>query len=73
MCKIEAFGNLNGQEVKEVTLDDGDVSVSILNYGCVVRDWRVPSNVGEIPVVLGFDTFEHYPPHSKSFGVVAGR
>ncbi|MEM6467717.1 MAG: aldose epimerase family protein, partial [Pseudomonadota bacterium] len=26
-----------------------------------------------VPVVLGFDRFEDYPVHSKSFGIIAGR
>jgi len=73
MVQTRVFGRHDGQDVIEATLVDGDTAVSILNYGCVVRDWRVQSGQGEIPTVLGFDRFEDYPEHSRSFGVIAGR
>lgn len=69
MVEIRAFGTLDGKTVHEAVLEDGPVRLSILSYGAVTRDWRV----GEVPVVLGFDDFDHYPAHSKSFGIIAGR
>ena len=57
----------------EVTLESGDAAVSILNYGCVVRDWRVDGARGSVPVTLGFPRFEDYVRHSQSHGIIAGR
>lgn len=70
---ISKFGTHNGQDVLRATLSDGDVSVNILNYGCVTQDWRVPLNGARVPVVLGFEAFEDYPAHSRSFAIIAGR
>ena len=70
---IRKFGELDGRDVMRATLEDGDVSVSILNYGCITQDWRVPLGDRLQPCVLGFETFEDYPEHSRSFGIIAGR
>lgn len=66
---ITQFGTHEGREVREAVLEDGETRVSILNYGCVTRDWRVRG----VPCVLGFDRFDDYPLHSRSFGIIAGR
>lgn len=69
MVAIREFGRLNGAQVLEAALESAEARVAVLNYGCVVRDWRI----GGAPVVLGFERFEDYPVHSRSFGIVAGR
>jgi len=69
----EKFGKFDGRDVTRATLTDGDVAVSILNYGCITQDWRVPLGGTRVPVVLGFEQFEDYPEHSRSFGIIAGR
>lgn len=69
------FGTLDGKRVDAFTLtSDTGVSVDIISYGVVVRDWRVPVS-GEAPrqVVLGFEEFDPYPIHSPHFGALAGR
>lgn len=66
---MEQFGTLDGRQVVRAHLQDGDTSVSVLNYGAVTQDWQV----GGRHVVLGFETFEAYPVHSRSFGIIAGR
>lgn len=73
MISTRKFGELNGVEVTEAVLTSPQASVAILNFGCVVRDWRVRLGTREIPVVLGFETFASYPEHSRSFGIIAGR
>ena len=73
MILTRKFGTHRGRDVIEATLRSKTAEVSILNYGCVVRDWRVHTENGVIPVVLGFDDFNYYPEHSPSFGIIAGR
>lgn len=73
MVQIRSFGAHEGQKITEATLTSRQASVAILNYGCVVRDWRVNVDDRTIPVVLGFEEFAHYPKHSPSFGIIAGR
>ncbi|MEO0912459.1 MAG: aldose epimerase family protein [Pseudomonadota bacterium] len=67
------IGRHNGREVREAVLESADARIAILNYGCVVRDWRVEAAGRAVPCVLGFEEFAPYPEHSKSFGIIAGR
>ncbi|MBJ3777908.1 aldose epimerase family protein [Acuticoccus mangrovi] len=63
-----------GETVHEARLTSDSVALSLLSYGAVVRDWKVRDRTGTPrTVTLGFETFEPYPAHSRSFGVVAGR
>ncbi len=73
MIQTRNFGKFEDRDVIEATLLSDVATVSILNYGCVVRDWQIHKTNGPVSVVLGFDEFEHYPQHSPSFGIVAGR
>ena len=66
---ITKFGTHDGRDVLNAELSDGETKVSILNYGALTREWQVRG----IPVVLGFDSFDPYPVHSRSFGIIAGR
>lgn len=71
---VSTFGEHGGKRVDQFRLvSDTGVSVDIIGYGVVVRDWRVPVAGGERGVVLGFDDFEAYPAHSPHFGSLAGR
>ncbi|MHA6299580.1 aldose epimerase family protein [Devosia sp. CAU 1758] len=71
---VSNFGEYRGQRVDQFRLtSDTGVSVDIIGYGVVVRDWRVPVAGGERSVVLGFEEFDAYPTHSPHFGSLAGR
>lgn len=71
---VSTFGEHDGKRVDQFRLvSDTGVTVDIIGYGVVVRDWRVPVAGGERSVVLGFDDFEAYPLHSPHFGSLAGR
>ena len=69
------FGTHDGKRVDAFTLkSDTGVSVEIIGYGVVVRDWQVPVRGGAPrTVVLGFEAFDAYPAHSPHFGSLAGR
>ncbi|MCH6269130.1 aldose epimerase family protein [Neobacillus citreus] len=69
------FGNYDGERVIEYTLtNDFGMSVSCLNYGCVITKIIVPDRNGHFEnVVLGFDRFEDYLEWSPYFGAVIGR
>lgn len=69
MIKTRVFDKLHGRDIIGATLQSSSASVSILNYGCVVRDWRV----GNTSVVLGFDNIDNYVTYPLSFGAIAGR
>jgi aldose 1-epimerase len=72
--EVSTFGEYEGKRVDQFRLvSDTGVTVDIIGYGVVVRDWRVPVAGGERSVVLGFDSFEPYPLHSPHFGSLAGR
>ncbi len=60
-------------EIRRHVLADGDVSVAILNLGCITQDWRVPLNGARIPVVLGYRNPLDYLHNPSFLGVIAGR
>lgn len=67
------FGELDGRPVEAVTLHSAAGAVTILSYGCVLQDWRVPVAGGAVPVVLGFPDFAAYETASRSHGAIVGR
>ncbi len=72
--KKRLFGRTeDGRAVEEVILESADAAVAVLSYGCVVRDWRVDSPGGSLPMVLGFPRIEDYERHSASHGAIVGR
>jgi len=72
--KSRNFGEAGGKRVDAFTLtSDTGVEVDIINYGVVVRNWKVPVTGGSRGVVLGFDDFPSYLSHSPHFGALAGR
>ncbi|AEQ53132.1 aldose epimerase family protein [Pelagibacterium halotolerans] len=67
-------GSIDGQTVHEVVLtSQTGVRISILTYGALIRDWRVPVGSTMRPVVMGFDDIALYYDHSPYFGAIAGR
>lgn len=74
--RVEKFASHDGRDVLQAHLvSDAGVEVDILNYGCLVRDWRVPvAGEGLRSVVLGFEEFEPYAKNTGPyFGAVIGR
>ncbi len=72
--KINRIGEFNGKPVDEAVLEsDTGVTLSLINWGVVVRDWQVPVAGKPRSVVLGFEDFAPYPEHSPYFGAVVGR
>jgi aldose 1-epimerase len=72
----ETFGVLPGAgPVDRWTLaDDTGASASILTYGAILQELRVPGPDGAAPnVVLGFDNLSDYLERSPYFGCVVGR
>lgn len=69
------FGSYEGAPVMEYTLaNDSGMTVTCLNYGCVITKIMVPDRFGNVEnVVLGFEEFEDYPELSPYFGAVVGR
>jgi aldose 1-epimerase len=68
----KTFGRTaDGATIEEVTLSAGDLTVSVINWGAVIRDVRLKGV--DHPLVLGFDRFEDYLKHSPHFGALAGR
>ncbi|WP_127143813.1 aldose epimerase family protein [Pelagibacterium montanilacus] len=74
MIETDGVGTFEGKRVDEARLvSETGVEMAFLNWGCVVRDWRVPVADGLRQVVLGFESFEPYPEHSPHFGAICGR
>ncbi|MFZ7943370.1 aldose epimerase family protein [Neobacillus sp. 19] len=71
----KVFGLYAGEPVIEYSLvNDSGMTVSFLNYGCVITEIIVPDRHGNFEnVVLGFDELEDYLELSPYFGAVVGR
>ena len=65
------FGKFNDKEVILTSLKDEDTSVSIMNWGAAIQNWKVGNT--QNPVVLGFENFELYQKFSPYFGSIVGR
>lgn len=64
------FGKLgDGSEIEEIVIAGGDLKVSIISWGAVIRDLRYRGEAR----VLGFDRLEYYLAQSPYFGCIAGR
>jgi aldose 1-epimerase len=64
----------SGDAVTEYTLSNpGGLSVSVLDYGCIIRSIIVPAKSGPVDVVLGYDTLENYEDDTAFFGAFVGR
>ncbi len=61
----------DGNEIREIAIAAGDLSVRVITLGAVIRDIRLAGF--DHPLVLGFDKLDDYLKHSPSFGAVCGR
>lgn len=71
--KKRPFGRLDGRSVDQIVIESADAAVSVLSYGCIVRDWRVQGAGRSLPMVLGFPRIEDYVQHARGHGMIAGR
>jgi aldose 1-epimerase len=64
-----------GAEVESFTLKNSSgVSVSAINYGCIITSIQTPDRNGKIgEIVLGFDSLEGYLGRHPYFGALVGR
>ena len=68
---MEAFGEFEGEPVRRVSISDGLLTASVIEWGAVVQDLRLAGHGA--PLVLGFERFDPYPAQSPYFGAIAGR
>lgn len=78
MAKIQSlpFGiTKDGVNVTEYILSNpGGLSVSILDYGCIIKNIIVPAKTGPVDVVLGHDTMADYEADTLTYcGAFVGR
>ena len=72
--EIREVGRFEGEPVREIVLCNAlGAKANILTWGAVVRDLIMPTRSGPRSVVLGFDSFDPYPVHSRNFGAIIGR
>lgn len=68
------FGTTNsGEEVRELTLDNGMLCCKVITFGGAVRALTVPGRDGPVDVVLGYDSLEEYETNDGFFGALVGR
>ena len=67
--KKELFGQYEGKNIYRYTLDNGILSMSILNWGCVIQKLIFDG----VDVECGFDSLEEYVECSDYYGATIGR
>lgn len=68
---ISSFGQIDGKDVKVITLSGGGLSAKVLTFGAVLQDLRLDGH--DAPLVLGFNQLEDYLSYSPYFGASVGR
>ncbi len=63
----------NGEEVRELDLDNGTLAVKLITFGGIIRTLTVPGRDGPVDVVLGYDTLAEYENGEGYFGALIGR
>lgn len=59
----------NGDKVDEYIISNpGGLEISVLNYGCVIKNLFVPTKTGMVDVVVGHDTLADYEADFNSSG-----
>ena len=72
---IAAFGiTAKGEEVSQITLNNGCLSCQVLTYGAILRTLFVPNREGRpVDVGLGYDTLKEYEQDTTYLGATVGR
>ncbi|NND49720.1 MAG: galactose mutarotase [Rhizobiales bacterium] len=64
----------DGSAVKEVELRSGELTMSVISWGAVIRDLRPRTGpMADRALVLGLNTLADYETYSPHFGAIAGR
>ena len=63
----------NGEEVRELTLDNGVLSARVITFGGALQALEVPGRTGRVDVVLGYDALEQYEREDGYLGALVGR
>ena len=63
----------NGEEVRELTLNNGVLTAKVITFGGVLRVLTVPGKSGPVDVVLGYDSLAEYEDNGGFFGALIGR
>ena len=65
----------SGESVTQYILSSpSGFSVTVLDYGCIIKDIVVPAKNGPVDVVLGHDTIQEYEDDTDTyFGAFVGR
>lgn len=74
--KKEHFGTTkDGESVDAFVMDNGSITVKVINYGATIVSIEVPDADGHVDdIVCGFDTIEEYQSDANPyFGAVCGR
>lgn len=70
----EDYGRLDGESVRAVTLESGDLRARLITYGARLTELWVPDRDGRpADIVLGHDSLEDYVASKAYFGATVGR
>lgn len=67
------FGKVGLKDVYKVTLSTDTATASIITFGSALQSLTVPSNAGNLDVVLGYETLQEYITNDGYLGAICGR
>ena len=74
MVQKEFFGNAFGKDVYKYTVENGGITLSVMELGATVTHLFVPDKNGKsVDVVLGYDTVQEYEENDGYLGATIGR
>ncbi len=69
---LRVFGRMpGGDDIHEVVIAAGALTVTVITLGAAIRDIRLAGV--DHPLVLGFESADDYLQYSAHFGAIAGR
>jgi aldose 1-epimerase len=74
MAQITDIGRIDGQQVRQATLEAGGLKVALLNWGARLSELWVPDRKGiQADIVLGHDNPKDWETHGTYLGATCGR
>jgi len=72
MAALQVFGRTpDGEDVNRVEIAAGKLRAGLISWGASIQDLRLDGHGA--PLVLGFETLEHYFSHGSHVGATPGR
>lgn len=70
---LKTIETIDGPDIQQIVLQEGDQAVTLLSLGGTTQDWRLNHAGTDIPLVLGYSDPRRYLETQSYHGAIAGR